>query len=149
MKRFYYFLPAVLLVMAMIMGACDTAEPAPTPEPTPTTGVISGRLTLPAGASGSIENTRVAIYADYNDWATDRVLKSASASSNGSYVFNNLTPNTYYLDAWKDNNNDRVWNGGDFVGVYGSGVYPNYQLSPLGVQAGQNTSCNVELIIVP
>ncbi len=143
----------LLIVFLLLVGAaCDTTatnEQPPAPQPTPTTGTITGVVSLPAGAAGSVQNTRIAIYSNFDDWLNDRVLRSASAGGGGNYTFNNVTPGTYYLDAWKDNNNNRAWDRGDFVGVYGSGTYPTYQLSPFSVQAGQSTVINIEMIIVP
>lgn len=143
---------AVLVSLLIVLGCNkdeNTQTPQPTPQPTPTTGTISGRISLPPGAAGDINNTRVAIYASYNDWAADRVLRFTTASSNGTYAFSNVTPGTYYMDAWKDNNNNTAFDTGDFWGVYGSGSYPNYQVSPFSVAAGQTTAINFTVFVIP
>jgi hypothetical protein len=141
-----------LLFLFLIILGCSKDEnppPQPPPQPTPTTGSISGRITLPSGAGGDINNTRVAIYASSADWSADRVLKFVTTNSNGNYAFNNVTPGTYYMDAWKDNNNNTLFDTGDFWGVYGSGWYPNYQVSPFSVAAGQTTTINFQIFIIP
>jgi len=114
-----------------------------------TTGTIGGTISLPIGAAGDITNTRVAIYQSYDDWNNDRVLVAVACASSGAYTFPNVTPGTYYLDAWKDNNNDLQFNTGDFWGVYGSGTYPNYTPSPFSVAAGQTTTITATIFIIP
>lgn len=132
-----------LLLFALFLGCGDDKSTNP-----PTTGTISGKITLPAGSSGDINNTRVAIYANHDDWNNDRVLKSVAATNNGTYSFTGITPGTYYLDAWKDNDNSKNLTTGDFFGVYGSGTYPNYTLSPFSVTAGQNVKISFEITIL-
>jgi hypothetical protein len=135
------------LVLVLAVTGCDQTETEP--EPTPTTGSIAGRVSLAPGVAGSVDNTRVACYKDYADWANDRVLKQVGAASNGNYALNQLPPGTYYVDAWKDNNNTANWDTGDYLQVYGSGSYPAYQPSPVSVEAGKTTTINMELIIIP
>lgn len=150
MKEFFTF--SVLFLLLLIIGCSkdeNTQTPQPTPQPTPTTGTISGRITLPPGAAGDINNTRVAIYSSFEDWLNDRVLKFTTTNSSGNYTLSNITPGTYYMDAWKDNNNNTLFDSGDFWGVYGSGSYPNYQVSPFSVAAGQTTSINFQIFIIP
>lgn len=140
---------SLLLLVAMISFSCSKSNNSPAaPTPTPTTGTISGRITLAVGQAGSVQNTRVAIYASFDDWNRDRVIVSAAADSNGNYTLLNLTPGTYYLDAWKDNNNSASINAGDFFNVWGSGTYPNYTLSPIQVSAGNTTTVNLQLFIL-
>lgn len=142
-----------ILFFFLIVSGCNKEEntqtPQPTPQPTPTTGTISGRITLPPGAAGDINNARVAIYASFDDWLNDRVLRFVTANSSGNYAFTNVTPGTYYMDAWKDNNNNTFFDTGDFWGVYGSGSYPNYQVSPFSVAAGQTTTINFTIFVIP
>lgn len=76
-------------------------------------------------------------------------LTEPTFSVAGNYTISNVTPGTYYLDAWKDNsNNSGTFNAGDFFNVYGSGTYPNYTLSPFQVSAGGNTVGNLQLLII-
>lgn len=107
-------LVAVLLIFSL---ACGKTAPASTE------GTISGTLTLPAGVSGDLNNTRVAIYASYDDWNYDRTLKYVAASGSGasaSYTISDVTPGNYYLDAWKDVDNSGGYTTGDFWGCYGT-----------------------------
>jgi len=114
-----------------------------------TTGTIGGVISLPVGAGGDITNTRVATYQSFDDWLNDRVLTAVATDVGGNYMFPNVTPSTYYLDAWKDNNNNTFFDSGDFWGVYGSGTYPNYQPSPFSVAAGQQTTITATIFIIP
>ncbi len=148
MRNKVFSVLVLILVGLYAFGCSKTSPAAPTPTPTPTTGTVAGRVFLAEGQSGVIQNTRVAIYASYTDWANDRVVTSVAADANGNYSIGNVTPGTYYLDAWKDNNNSATWNGGDFMAVYGSGTYPNYTLSPFQVSAGATTTINLQLFVI-
>lgn len=147
-------IPVLVLAGLLAIGCSKSSPtapaptPTPTPAPTPTTGTITGRVFLAAGQAGSVQNTRVAIYASYTDWVNDRVITSTSTDSNGNYSIGNVTPGTYYLDAWRDNNNSGTFNAGDFFNVYGSGTYPNYTLSPFQVSAGNTTTINLQLVVI-
>jgi len=137
---------AVLLVVGFI--SCSNEE---TP-PTPTTATVSGTISLQAGVQGDLNNARVAIYASYDDWANDRVLKFVAASGTGSsatYSITDVTPGTYYLDAWKDVDNDGTWSTNDLIGVYGTTQWPSPTLSPFSVSAGQTATINVTCIVFP
>jgi hypothetical protein len=139
-----------LFIFIFLFAGCSEDEDNPvTPTPTPTTGTIGGVISLPVGAGGDITNTRVAIYQSYDDWLNDRVLTSCACASGGAYSFANVTPGTYYLDGWKDNNNNLIIDTGDFFGVYGSGTYPNFTVSPFSVAAGQTTAINATIFVVP
>ncbi len=148
MKKFVSL--SLLLLVAMMSVSCGKKSSGGTtaPSPTPTTGTISGRVSLPVGQGGAVNNTRVAIYASFDDWNRDRVIVSAGADGNGNYTLTNLTPGTYYLDAWRDNNQSGSINAGDFFNVWGSGSYPNYTLSPIQVSAGNTTVVNLTLFII-
>jgi uncharacterized protein (DUF2141 family) len=143
---------ALVLLLVLLLGllflSCGSDEPT---SPEPTTGTISGTLSLAPGMSGDLNNTRVAIYASYDDWANDRTLMFVAASGSGStasYTISNVTPGTYYLDAWKDVNNSGSWDSGDLFGVYGTTQWPNPTLSPFQVIAGQTSTINVSIIVL-
>ena len=145
-----YALVLALLTSSISMVACGGSDSGsgPTTPPPSTTGTIAGTASLPVGAAGDAGNTRVAIYASATDWAADRVLKAVAATGSGasvSFLIADLPPGTYYLDAWKDNDNDGLFDAGDFYGVYGSGTYPNYLVTPIIVN--QNQTTNVSLVI--
>lgn len=145
MKKIWLMLFILLLAVAVISCGGEDAEP------TPTTGTISGTLTLQAGMSGNLDNTQVAIYANYDDWNYMRVLKFTAASGGGSsatYTITDVTPGTYYLDAWKDLDNSGWFTAGDLFGVYGTTAWPGPTLAPLSVSAGQTATINVSMIVL-
>ena len=147
---------AVLLAFVSSCSKDDSTQPVTTTTTTvqttttvaATTGTISGTISLPAGAAGDVTNTRVATYASFDDWNADRVLKFTACANTGAYTIPGLPPGTYYMDAWKDMNGNSVIDLGDFFNVYGSGSYPNYNLSPISVAAGQTVSINFQVVIL-
>ena len=163
MKKLLYLISLLTLsiFMMFLYGGCSKDEAPVTPTTTTTTVATttttqattatgSGVGSLPAGVNGSISNTRVALYTSVDDWNFDRTFAFTACDGNGNYTLSNLTPGVYYMDAWKDNDNDGVWGtGGDYVWVNGSGAYPNYTLSPLQFSAGQVTTVNFEVFVVP
>lgn len=146
MKTVLLLFLSLILVVSVSCGGDENGT-----TPTPTTGTISGTLSLQAGVSGNLDNARVAIYASYDDWLNDRVLlfTAASGGTNATYSLGNVTPGTYYLDAWKDVNNNGLFDSGDLFGWYGTGQYPSPTLSPFSVSAGQTATINVTCIILP
>ena len=92
----------------------------------------------------------VAYYQNYEDWAADAPVAFVATTGSGSTVTFALTPvppGTYYLDIWKDNDNDTVIDPGDFFGWYGSGAYPNQiQLTPFAVNQGAMTNLGTIII---
>lgn len=146
MKKVWLLLFSLILAVSVV--SCGGEEE----EPTPTTGTISGTLTLQAGVSGDLNNARVAIYSSYDDWLNDRVLLFTAASGSGgsaTYTIGSVTPGTYFLDAWKDVNNDGLFNSGDLFGWYGTGQYPTPTLSPFSVSAGETATINITVIVLP
>jgi hypothetical protein len=149
---------AIALVASLVAASCggtessSTPSPTPTPTTTPTTGTISGTARLETGVSGDLGNARVAIYKDMADFNADRVLLSVATSGIGAsvtYSMPNVTPGTYYLDVWKDVNNNLAWDRGDLWGIYGTGTYPSYTLTPVMVAAGYVTTVNMTVYVVP
>jgi hypothetical protein len=118
--------------------------------PPATSATVSGRVTLQVGANGVITGARVAVYAGLREWENDIVTKFAAVDANGNYTVTPLAQGTYYLDVWKDNDNDRRWGSrGDLIGWYGSGSYPNaINLTPFSAVVGNNT-IDVQAFIVP
>lgn len=141
-----------IFVLALMFIGCDKEEsndpvtPQQPPPPTPTTGTIAGVISLPPGSPFSAAQTRVSVYANYDDWNNDRAIQTVGSDANGNYTIGNLPPSSYYLDAWKDQNGDGRISNGDLFNVYGSGTWPNYQLSPISVAAGQTVSVNLQLV---
>lgn len=142
-----------ILSLVLIFVACDKEDKSdpvtpPPPPPPATTGTIAGVISVPPGSSSSPANTRVAIYANYDDWLNDRTLRTVAADANGNYSIGNIPPGSYYLDAWKDQNGDGRISFGDLYNVYGSGTWPNYQLSPISVVAGQTVTISLQLVLL-
>ena len=53
------------------------------------------------------------------------------------HAVDNLVPGTYYMDAWKDQNNNGQIDAGDLFGVYGNFSASGTNLTPIPVAAGQ------------
>jgi hypothetical protein len=108
---------------------------------------ITGTGTLQVGTSGDLSNARVAYYQNFGDWAAGAPVAFVGAAGSGASVtFTLITvpPGTYYLDFWKDEDNDTVIDAGDFFGWYGSGSYPlTLQLTPFAVTQGNMTNLGV------
>jgi hypothetical protein len=158
MKKIAYILLFTFLVISLYNCGEDNTPVATTTVATTTvatttqitTALASGTGSLPPGVNGSIQNTRVALYISVDDWNFDRTFAFTACDANGLYTISNLTPGVYYMDAWKDNDNDRVWgSSGDYVWINGSGVYPNYTLAPLQFPVGQTTTVNFQIFLVP
>jgi len=140
---------ALVLALFAPLAACDSGgeeTPTPTPTPTPTTGIVSGSFSLQAGASGSIDNARVALYVSEADYNNDNFLRTTAAAANGSYSFTNVNPGNYYLDVWKDLNNNSTIDSGDLYGVYTTN---GAQASPFAVTVGQTTTIGGTVRIIP
>ena len=156
MKKIGYFL--IIVVCSISFYNCSEDDPVATTTVlttalttiTYTSGSVAGVGSLPPGVNGSIQNTRVALYASVDDWLYDRAFKFGACDGSGNYNLPNVTPGVFYMDAWKDNDNNQVWgSSGDYVWVNGSGVYPNYTLAPLQVTLGPPTSVNFQVFVVP
>jgi len=113
-------------------------------------GKITGVGSLPPGVVGSPEDTQVALYLSVEDWLYDRIFIFTICDGNGNYTLNNITPGIYYMDAWKDNDNNGIWgSSGDYIWLNGTGTYPNYILEPFQVAFGSIITINFELFVIP
>ena len=111
---------------------------------------LSGVGSLPTGVVGDIRNTRVALFISIDDWNNDLTFAFATCDASGNYAMSSLIPGMYYMDAWKDNDNNHIWgSSGDYVWVYGSGVYPNYTLDTVKIPGFQTTTVDFKLFVVP
>ena len=129
--------------------SCATSPCAPPA----TTGTITGTASLPLGVPGDISNTMIQIYQNYADWNEYRPLATVGGVTQGgvaslTFTFTNVTPGTYYLDCWKDNDLSGRWSNGDFLGVYGTTVWPGMTLAPFQVAAGQTKNVAVTVIAI-
>lgn len=144
----YFLRRTTALALTMLMVAvtgCDSSDP----EPTPTTGTISGTITLPAGAGGDIVNTRVSLFSDMDDFEANSPTSSATTDASGNFTFQNINPGSYFVAAWKDNNNTARIDGGDFFGVIGTNQVEGFVPTRQQVVAGMNTGFNFTILILP
>jgi hypothetical protein len=158
MKKIGYF----LIVAFLTIGIYNCSEDSPTVATTVATtsvatttttaavnSTISGVGSLPAGVAGSIQNTRVALYISVDDWNFDRTFKFTACDGGGIYTMADVVPGVFYMDAWKDNDNNSQWgSSGDYVWINGSGAFPNYTLAPIQFPAG-TTTVNFTIFLVP
>ena len=64
----------------------------------------------------------------------------SGSGANVSYTIPNVNPGNYYLDIWKDNDNNGFWSIGDFVGWYGSGAWSAPTLTEFQISEGQTVN---------
>jgi hypothetical protein len=113
-------------------------------------GKVTGVGSLPTGVIGNPENTQVALYLSIEDWLYDRIFISTKCDASGNYTLDYVAPGVYYMDAWKDNDNNGIWGtSGDYIWLNGTGTYPNYILEPLQVTFGSIITLNFELFVIP
>jgi len=160
MKKLIYLVSLTTLgiFLIFIYAGCSEESPVATTTTTSvatttTTAAVNATITgvgsLPAGVAGTIQNTRVALYISVDDWNFDRTFSFVACDGSGNYSLTGIVPGVFYMDAWKDNDNDRIWgSSGDYVWINGSGVYPNYTLAPIQFPAG-TTSINFVIFLVP
>ncbi|MFH1681391.1 MAG: Ig-like domain-containing protein [Candidatus Eisenbacteria bacterium] len=102
---------------------------------------ITGTAQAVAGVQVDLRNSRVAIYDDYNDWVMDQYVMTSTATGTEfsvTFSFTNVAPGTYYLDLWKDMNNNGLYDAGDLFGFYGQGAWPNsINFNPITVLQSQ------------
>jgi hypothetical protein len=159
MKKLIYVFSLLTLgiILLFVYGGCAEEETpvAPTttsvqPTTQPTTATATGRGSLPPGVSGSIGNTRVALYTSLDNWNLDVTFAFTACDGSGNYTMSGLVPGNYFMDAWKDNDNDGFWgSSGDYIWIWGSGSYPNYTLSERSFPAGNPVVTDFEIFIVP
>ena len=112
---------------------------------------IVGTASFPAGTSGDLSNAKVSIYTSYDNWVNNTPIKYGAVSGSGSsvtFVLSDINPGNYYLDIWKDNDNNVFWSVGDFVGWYGSGGLGSESLTEIQIQDGQTITVSVPMWIL-
>jgi uncharacterized protein (DUF2141 family) len=105
---------------------------------------ITGTAKFAPGTSGDLSNAKVSIYKSIDDWFANNPVKWTAVSGAGNsvtYIINNVTPGTYFIDLWKDNDNDSNWSTGDFVGLYAD----NNGMIPFTISEGQTVNINLEV----
>ena len=111
---------------------------------------IVGTASFPAGTSGDLSNAKVSIYTSLDNWLNNQPLKFGAVAGSGSsvtFTLPEINPGNYYLDIWKDNDNDAMWSLGDFVGWYGSGGLGSPSLTQIQIQDGQTITVSVNMWI--
>ncbi len=140
---------SVALLLALFMLSAAGCDSGGDDEPTPTTGTISGTISLPAGAGGDIVNTRVSLFETLDEFEANSATFTTTTDASGNFTFNNINPDSYFIAAWKDNNNSSVIDGGDFFGVIGTNQIEGFVPSRQQVVIGENTGFNVTILILP
>ncbi len=149
MKASFLRLSAFAL-FALVLAACDSAETTPPPPPPATTGTLTGVISLPPGTNGSVANTRVALFASIVDYFNDSFAYQTAADANGNYTIANIVPGTYFMEAWKDNNNNQaIGDTGDFYGIYGTLSGSSPQFTPVSIPAGQTVTISFPITQCP
>lgn len=114
---------------------------------------ITGTASFQAGVNGDLNNSKVSLYTSLDSWFVNNPIKFGAVSGSGAsatFTITGVNAGNYFLDIWKDNDNDGVWaSSGDYVGWYGTGGLSNYALSEFQVSEGQTFVANVAMFIVP
>jgi len=111
---------------------------------------VTGTASFPAGSSGDLSNSKVSLYTSYDNWLNNQPIKFGVVTGSGasvSFTLLDVNPGNYYLDVWKDNDNDGFWTVGDFVGWYGSGGLGSPNLTEFQISEGETFSCTVEMFV--
>ncbi len=112
---------------------------------------ITGTASFPAGTSGDLSNSKVSIYTSYDNWNANQPIKFAAVTGSGasvSFTLTNVNPGNYYLDVWKDADNDGMWSVGDYVGWYGSGGLGSPALTEFQISEGQTFTTSIQMYII-
>jgi hypothetical protein len=114
---------------------------------------ITGTAHFLAGVNGDLNNSKVSIYTSLDNWNINSPIKFGAVSGSGasaSFTLTGVNPGNYWLDIWKDNDNDGVWaTSGDYVGWYGTGGLSNFALSEFQIANGQTVVLDIPMYIVP
>lgn len=112
---------------------------------------VVGTCNFPAGTSGDLSNAKVSLYTSYDTWLNNQPIKFGAVTGSGSsvtFALNDVLPGNYYLDIWKDNDNNGLWSTGDFVGWYGSGGLGSPALTEFQITEGQTITVTISMFIM-
>jgi hypothetical protein len=112
---------------------------------------ITGTASFPAGTSGDLSNSKVSIYTSYENWLYNQPIKFGAVSGAGasvSFTLSDVNPGNYYLDVWKDIDNDGAWSVGDYVGWYGSGGLGSPSLTEFQIAQGETVNVSLSMYII-
>lgn len=137
----------VLLGSLALLPACG-GDDKPGPVAPSATG-ISGTVTVQPGSPADPTNARAAVYSSLADFNNDAWVRQTAVQRNGtSWNFSlELNLGSYYVDVWKDVNNNGVIDGGDIYGYYttGQGGAP----APVMLTQGQMGPISLEVRLTP
>jgi len=145
--KFLLVLSVLFLGLIVVLSSCKKEEEEPPP---PVTKVV-GTAQFPAGTSGDLSNAKVSLYTSYDNWENNVPIKFDAVSGSGASVtfeISNVLPGNYYLDVWKDIDNNAFWSVNDFVGWYGSGGLGSASLTEFQITEGQTFNCSVNMYII-
>lgn len=111
---------------------------------------ITGTASFPAGTNGDLSNSKVSIYTTYDNWLNNQPIKFGAVTGTGasvSFTLVGVNPGNYYLDVWKDLDNDGFWSSGDFTGWYGTGGLGAPNLTEFQISEGETFNCSVQMYI--
>jgi len=148
MKRINLLLiiTVVFLGATVVLSGCKKKA-----DTTPVVTQVVGTASFPAGVSGDLSNAKASLYVGLTEWQNNMPVKYVAvkgAGANVTFAITDILPGTYYLDVWKDIDNDGNWTVNDFVGWYGSGSIGSPSLTPFQVVSGGTYTANVTMYIV-
>ena len=112
---------------------------------------VTGTAQFPAGTSGDLSNSKVSLYTSWENWNANQPIKFGAVQGAGASVTFELVdvlPGNYYLDVWKDIDNNAFWSVNDYVGWYGTGGLGSPSLTEFQIAQGQTFSCSVNMYII-
>ena len=112
---------------------------------------VNGVASFQAGVNGNLNNAQVGLYLSVNDWVNYSPIVWTRITESGAvvnYTITNVVPGNYYLDIWKDNDNDGAWSVGDFAGTLNSGALSAAGLVPFQIAEGQTKTFNISMVIL-
>ncbi|HSG68577.1 MAG TPA: PKD domain-containing protein [Bacteroidales bacterium] len=112
---------------------------------------VTGTAQFPAGTSGDLSNAKVSLYTSYENWNANQPIKFGAVTGAGASVtfeLMDVLPGNYYLDVWKDIDNNAFWSSGDYVGWYGTGGLGSPSLTEFQIGSGQTFNCSVNMYII-
>jgi hypothetical protein len=68
-----------------------------------------------------------------------------TSGSTASFIFENVTPGHYFLEAWRDNDHNGWLSGGDLYGAFGNTSFPSNELPPLQLTEGETRFVQIQM----
>jgi len=134
------------------LDGAETTESANLTVTAPVTQ-ITGMAQFKAGVSGDLSNTPGYLYASIEDAENLNPYKTfnlAKAGNIASFIITDIDPGTYYLEIFKDNNNNQTINNGDYYGIYGT-VEAFGTVNPMAINISEDQTfmCDITVYIIP